>query len=230
MVTHTDMPQWVQTVMEIPIQGICHLPTSPKGTAPARRVLRVHNKSAYIKQLGRVNYGADGSRLEKLRKQLIGSLSMENAQTIWELEVSSQEGMVRLLFTEGGQSLIQAVSLPVTFVNKPRWTEVISVWPWIIAMGVCLAFLATITAPTLYSAAILFAVALSFYLLSIWLFGPSHAGIAAIPTLVLALIIGLLWGAFYRTNARKHSGGNGFPELRMSLTTKPAEGARLGPT
>jgi len=206
------LPAWVLEVCSRSYSDIRDLPANPTMGEIARPNLISSEKSSYVhiaeqnilpvaqNKLGQpVSKGAQSqlSRYAALKKIL--------GDEIIILKLIRNDRDFSSYFDGTTRDLVYFEEFTGQFVPLPRWKELLFAWRPIILVITILGIVSYATAPTVQGATWLFIASVGLFGTAVILFGPGSLIEAAIPALIIALLGGLLLGAWSRAIARKQA-------------------------
>jgi hypothetical protein len=139
---------------------------------------------------------------ERHRRRL-AAIEPLGSERIISMRVVTSDRCFHCYFDEDTHEPVDCEEFSGQFLTLPRWREIFLAWPVSAGVAVTLGFAAYLASPSPNAALVVFSVAFLFYLLAISLYGIRHAIEGAVPALIIALLSGLLWGAFLRAEAKR---------------------------
>jgi hypothetical protein len=176
----------------------------PDAVGASKPRLSLVNRLSYLRIADQTRFSRPAAMDAERRRQGLAALEKLKADKIMILHIVRSDRSLHCYFHGQTHELAHVEELSGEFVRHPRWKQLFLAWKPILMITGILALVAYSCSPTALAGAVVFLVALVPYFLVLCVFGPRYSHVGIVPAFIIAVLGGLLWGAFLRAGERRH--------------------------
>ena len=202
--SRSGIPTWVGNLCEMSFDKVQALPDRLRTPGTSKPQLTSLDRRSFLSGVKRTFYNRSTPEQAERHRRRLAAIEPLGCERIISVRVVTSDRCFHCYFDEDTHEPVDFEEFSGQFLVLPRWREILLAWRVSAGVAVTLGIAAYLASPSPNAALVVFSVAFLFYLLAISLYGIRHAIEGAVPALMIALLGGLLWGAFLRAEARKH--------------------------